>query len=244
MPVTYKVRCSSLGTLLSGCGKVTNKYEWKDLDKINDTHKKLAIQIFNSHHGFISPEINSLDMAAGTEHEPKAIMMYDECYNTNYYSFYKDARDKKGSKPFERSNDYLTGTRDFGDTISTFDCKVSTDKNVFDMKKFEAIETDYVLQLNGYRLLYETNNLFLFNALMPPTEEQINKIISKKVYFSNLNLEQEFIYREIIEANYDYDFIPLKKRIQLKEVEIIENFEEIIYKRVNVLNNWIKDNLQ
>lgn len=238
----YKVRCSQLSTLISGCGKVTNKLEWKELDKFNDSHKELAIEIYNAHHGFESADVDTHDMQAGTENEPFAIQMYDEYFGTNFFDEYVNCRTEKGNKPFEMSNEYITGTRDFGDKTKTIDCKVSTDKNVFNKKMFVPLEVNYIIQLNGYSWLYNTPKLELFNALMNPTEKQIDKMISTKMRVCDLTFEQEQEYRQKIFQSYCYDFLPLKKRIQTHQVPIIENFQEIIKARVERLNKWLEEN--
>jgi len=239
----YKVRCSQLATLLEGCGKVTNKLKWKDLDKFNDSHKALAIEIFNAHNGFESADVDTLDMQAGTENEPFAIQMYDEHFGTNYFDEYVKSRTEKGNKPFEMSNDYITGTRDFGNATKTLDCKISTDKNVFDKKKFASLEFKYIVQLNGYGWLYNTPELELFNALMNPTDKQINKMINTKMHVCDLSFEQEQEYRNKINSSYFYDFLPLKSRIQVHSVPVIENFQEIAKTRISKLNDWIVKNL-
>ena len=239
----YKVRCSQLATLIEGCGKVKNKLEWLELDKFNDSHKALAIEIFNAHNGFESADVDTLDMQAGTENEPFAIQMYDENFGTNYFDEYVKCRTEKGNKPFEMSNDYITGTRDFGSTTKTIDCKISTDKNVFDKKRFSSLEFNYIVQLNGYGWLYNTPELELFNALMNPTEKQINKMINTKIYVCDLSFEQEQEYRNKVNSSYFYDFLPLKSRIQVHSVPVIENFQEIIQTRITKLNNWIEKNL-
>ena len=240
----YKIRASSISTLLEGCGKVANKFEWKDLEKMTESHIKLAIQVYNKNNGFESADIDTLDMSAGTEQEPQAIMMYDEFLSTNYFKSYNDCRTEKGNKPFEVENDWITGTRDFGSKEKTIDCKISTDKNVFDLKRFSSPEINYTIQLNAYGWLYNTNDLELFNALMPPTEQQINKFFSNKNYNCKLTFEQEVEYREKILRCYDYDFLPLRKRVIIKKVENINNFESIVKSRVEVLNEWIEKNLK
>lgn len=79
---------------------------------------------------------------------------------------------------------------------------------------------------------------------MPPTEQQINKFFSNKNYNCKLTFEQEVEYREKILRCYDYDFLPLRKRVIIKKVENINNFESIVKSRVEVLNEWIEKNLK
>lgn len=237
----YKVRCSSLSTLLGGCGKVNNKLEWKDLDKMNDTHIRLAIEIYNKANSlFIPAEVKTLDMSAGNEMESEAIQMYDSHFNTNYHTDY--VLNRGVLQDFEKSNDWITGTRDFGTTTKTIDCKISTDKNVFDTKKFMPVETDYTIAMNGYAWLYGSKELELYNALMPATYGQIKKFVSNMSYIECFNEEQCDVYQELIETSYDYSLLSIAKRINIKEVPIIPNFDEIIKKRVEVLNKWIEEN--
>lgn len=240
----YKVRCSSIGTLLAGCGKVTNKLEWKDLTKMNDSHIGLAIEIYNKKHGFESESITTLDMNAGNEHESDAIKMYDEYFGTKYHKLYLEGRQKmkESGKRSEMSNEYLTGTRDFGDNKKTIDCKVSTDKNVFDRKRFEALDLGYICQVNGYGYLYGTKELELYNALMPATFGQIKKMVSSKAYIEMLDDFQQDELQARLEANYGYDFLPLAKRVQAVPIPKIDNFQEIIKVRVETLNEWIDKN--
>jgi hypothetical protein len=236
----YRVRCSSLNTLLAGCGKVNNKFEWTKLDTMNDSHIKLAISIYNKENGFTPAEIKTLDMSAGTELEPEGVLLYDEFHKTNFYPDYIKSRENLGS--FEKSNDFITGTRDFGNDIKTIDCKTSTDKNVFDCKKFEPIEPNYVVAMNGYSWLYGTPELELYNVLMSATFGQIKKFVGNKAYIDEYSEEQTDIYQQMMELNYDYRFLDLSKRIDTKPVPIIENFEEIITKRVQEMNKWIEKN--
>ena len=126
----YRFRSSQLSTLLDGCGKVRDKLEWKDLDKISDAHIKLAIKVFNATRGFTPYSWNSLDMHAGVEHEPEAVRMLDKLRNTNYYEEYKRVRDAK--KPFDKYNEYTTGTRDVGGDFETLDTKVHAYRSAAD----------------------------------------------------------------------------------------------------------------
>jgi len=238
----YRVRCSQLSTLLDGCGKVRGKLEWKDLSKMSDSHIKLAVEIFNASRGFFSQKIQTLDMSAGIEHEPEAVKMLDSSRSTKYYDQYKVVRDLNA--PFEKSNDWLTGTRDVGNNKETIDIKVSTDKNVFDIKRFAKLEPRYIIQLNGYGLLYGTEELFLANILMPATFGQIHKMVSSESYISMLTDEMQDMLQDKLENNYSYDHLSLSQRIQVKEVPKIENFEEIVQKRVETLNTWIENNLE
>jgi hypothetical protein len=239
----YKVRASQFKTLLADCGKVRNKLEWENLELMNASHIKLAIEIYNSNQGmdaFVPAEVKTLDMDAGNENEPYAIEMFDEFFKTNYYESYKNSRNL--GLDFERFNDYLTGTRDFGDTETTFDCKCSTDKNVFNNKIFKPTEVDYIVQLNAYGYLYGTPKLKLYNALTNATMGQIKKFVSNKQYIDCLSELQANEYCEHIEKMYCYENLDLEKRIDVREVETIEGFPEIVKKRVTVMNNWIEAN--
>lgn len=237
----YKVRCSSLTTLLSSCGKVNNKLEWSKLDTWNDTHIRLAIEIYNKTNTiFVSPEIKTMDMSAGNELEEEGVMLYDKHFGTNYHFGYQSSRDVL--LDFEKSNNFITGTRDFGCDKKTIDQKTSTDKNVFDAKKFKDVETDYTIAINGYKWLYNTPELELYNVLIPATFGQVKKIVDNKSFIDMLNDSEKDIFQEQVENNYDYSNLDLSKRIDVKEVPIIENFEEIISKRVSVMNNWIAKN--
>ncbi len=237
----YKVRCSMLSELLSSCGKVTNKLEWSKLDVWNDTHIRLAIEIYNKTNGiFVSPEIKTLDMSAGNELEEEGVIMYDKYFGTNYHFGYSASRDVLNS--FEKSNEFITGTRDFGSDKKTIDQKTSTDKNVFDAKKFKGVETDYTIAINGYKWLYGTPELELYNVLIPATPSQMEKIVNNKAFIDMLSDSERDKFQEEIEKNYDFEKLELSKRIDVKEVPIIENFEEIIEKRVKNMNKWIEAN--
>ena len=238
----YRFRSSQLSTLLDGCGKVRNKLEWKDLDKISDAHIKLAIEVFNASRGFTPYSWNSLDMHAGVEHEPEAVRMLDKLRNTNYYEEYKRVRDAK--KPFDKSNEYTTGTRDVGGDFETLDTKVSTDKNVFDLKRFKEMEIKYVVQQNNYGVLYGTKDLYLANVLMPATYGQIHKMVSSEGYISMMTDEMKDMLQDKLENTYNYDHLSLDQRIQVVEVPKIDNFEEIISHRVKIMNKWIEKNLE
>jgi len=237
----YKVRCSMLSELLSSCGKVTNKLEWTKLDVWNDTHIRLAIEIYNKSNGiFVSPDIRTLDMSAGNELEEEGVIMYDKHFGTNYHFGYSASRDVLNS--FEKSNEFITGTRDFGSDKKTIDQKTSTDKNVFDAKKFKGVETDYTIAINGYKWLYNTPELELYNVLIPATPSQMEKIVNNKAFIDMLSDPERDKFQEEIEKNYDFEKLELSKRIDVKEVPVIENFEEIIEKRVKVMNKWIEAN--
>lgn len=237
----YRVRCSSMSVLLGSCGKVNNKLEWTKLKTWNDTHIKLAISIYNKTESIFTPaEVSTLDMSAGTEMESEAIQLYDKHKLTNYHPDYIDKRSVLGE--YEKENEWATGTRDFGGDIKTIDCKISTDKNVFDAKKFLPLETDYVIAMNGYAWLYGSEELELYNALMPATYGQIKKFVGTKAYIDCLTDQQQDEYQELIENNYNYELLPIHKRINLKPVPIIPNFGEMIKNRVEVMNEWIEKN--
>ncbi len=240
----YRVRCSELPILIGDCGKIRGKFEWTQLDNMNEAHIKLAVKIFNNRNGLFTPaDICTLDMSSGKELEPDAILMYDKFHGTDYHTAYEENRAVLSK--FERSNEYLTGTRDFGDDKKTFDCKISTDKNIFDLKKFTLrVDNDPLLtiQVNGYGWLYGTGDNYLFNALMPASMGQIKKHVDSKRYIEMLSDEQADEYQMEIEANYGYRFLEIEKRIDIKPIPIIYDFEEIVKKRVTVLNNWIDSN--
>lgn len=237
----YKVRCSSFSTLLGGCGKVRNCLEWNDIDNWNEAHIKLAIEIYNHTEGIFTPaEITTLDMSAGNENESDTVKLYDEFFGTNYFTDYEISRSV--TQKFNKSNDYLTGSRDFGNDVKTIDAKCSTDKNVFDAKKFVPLETDYIIQQNGYSLLYGTPELELYNALMPATFGQIKKFTDNKAYIEMLSDTEKDEYQFKLEDNYSYQFLPLSKRISVREIPLIDGFSEIVKKRVTILNNWIESN--
>jgi len=208
---------------------------------MNETHIKLAIEIYNRENNlFIPAEISNLDMAAGNEHEPEAIRLYDELYKTKFYPEYLKNREVLGR--FEKSNKYLTGTRDFGDNVETLDEKISTDKNVFDAKKFIPLETDYVIQQNCYAEIYGTETLWLVNTLMNATTEQIRKMVNNKVYATDMNSDQQTVYEEFLYTSYNYDLLSLEKRISKRPVPRIEGFSKIVETRVEVMNEWIEKN--
>jgi len=239
--VKYKCRCSKLAELLSSCGKVTNKLEWSKLDTWNSTHIRLAIEIYNKTNGiFVSPEIKTLDMSAGNELEEEGVILYDKHFGTNYHFGYSASRDVLNS--FEKSNEFITGTRDFGSDTKTIDQKTSTDKNVFDAKKFGEVETDYTIAMNGYKWLYNTPELELYNVLIPATFGQVKKIVDNKAFIEMLSDSERDKFQEEVEKNYAFENLELSKRIDTKPVPIIENFEEIISYRVKVMNKWIEDN--
>lgn len=237
----YKVRCSKLATLIGDCGKVNNQYKWTQLEKMNESHIKLAIEIYNrANKLFIPADVCDLDMGAGKEHEPEAIKMYDKFKGTNYYPAYLDSRSVLGD--FEKENEFITGTRDFGDLIKTLDQKISTDKNVFDLKKFNPVKTEHVIQINGYGWLYGTEDNYIVNTLMPATIEQLRKFVNNKVFTENITSEMQDAYDAFLTASYDYWDLPLEKRISERKVPIIEDFPKLVQTRVEVLNDWIDKN--
>lgn len=241
----YKVRCSSLATLLGSCGKVNNKLEWNKLDAWNDTHIRLAIDIYNKTNDiFTSAEVKTLDMSAGNELEEESVQLYDERFGTSYFPDYVKSRIHllENNLDFEKSNEFITGTRDFGNSTKTVDNKISTDKNVFDAKKFDSVETNYIIAMNGYKWLYGTPELELSNVLMTATYGQIKKFVDNKGFIDNLGDVEKDEYQILMERNYDYRLLPLEKRIDTKEVPIIDNFEDIIKERVSVMNKWIESN--
>lgn len=239
----YRVRCSQLATLIADCGKVKNKLEWTKLDTMNESHIKLAIEIYNRANGLFTPaEVCTLDMNTGTELEPDAIKLFDEFKGTDFYKAYEENRAVLSY--FERENEYITGTRDFGNLKSTYDCKISTDKNIFDLKRFKPVELGYTIQINGYGWLYGTDENYIYNALMPASFGQIKKFVDSKAYIEMLTDDQRFEYEEKVESNYNYDTMPLSKRISIKPVEQITNFPDIVKARVEVMNEWIEKNKQ
>lgn len=237
----YKIRCSQLATLIGDCGKVSGKYEWKDLGKMNDAHIKLAIQIYNSANGLFTPaDVCTLDMETGKEMEPEAIQMYDQHFRTSFFADYEAKRAVLSN--YEASNEYITGTRDFGSDTQTFDCKISTDKNIFDLKKFKKPEINYTIQVNGYGWLYGTDDNYLFNALMNASFGQVKKHVDSKAYVEILSDEERDLYQQIVERNYSYDLLPISKRIDVKPIDKINNFPEIVKARVETMNEWIEKN--
>lgn len=234
--MNYKVRCSKLGTLFSSCGKSKYKLEW-DLDKIKNhftaTHMKLAIEIYNKKvNGFEPVEKLTYDMQNGNELEPEAFKLIKflkgEEYNEQEYS----------------ENDIITGTRDLGNNIITIDNKTSTDRNVFDLKKFEELELDYIFQLNGYKKLFKSKEIIIANTLITPSDAYISDMATKVKWIKKMSEIEFEKYRDKLQLSYEYDHIPIKDRVSFREVPIIENFEEMLEYRVTKLNTWIKENLE
>ncbi len=238
----YKVRCSRLSELLAGCRKKKNEFIWEDLNVFNDTHIKLAVEIYNEQL-FKPAEITTIDMQAGKELEKDAVLLYDSVFETDYIKDYE--RSRSLNLPYEKENDFIRGSRDFGSNTKTIDCKISTDKNVFDTKRFLPPENEYVIQLNGYAWLYGSTELELFNALMMPTQEQIRKMASNKAYIENLDESEFSVYQSILERSYGYDmYLSDKQRVHIKQIPLIPNFQGIIKIRVKLLNEWIEKNLE
>jgi hypothetical protein len=113
---------------------------------------------------------------------------------------------------------------------------------VFDKKKFKPMEVEYAMQLNGYGLLWGTDDLELCNVLMPKTFGQIKKMVSNESYITMLSDEEKDNLQEAYEAMYSYETMSLESRFHRVEVPKINNFEEILNTRVKTLNEWIENN--
>lgn len=240
----YKIRASKSYDLISACfDKVRMKMEWKEKkEEYSDSLINLAIEIFNKvEFGYEEPKVITHDTNNGTKMERDAILLYDKINKTNYIKEY-DKRNK--SLPYEMENEFMTGTRDFGDKKTTLDSKISTCKNVFDNKRFQDVVLSHTFQMNGYNFLYGTTEIFIVNSLFPPPLTQIEKFVNTERYF---NYEKDDEYFDKLQEKYEdmfaYDEFhgySDELRQDVREVQVIENFNEMIAFSVKKMNKFIE----
>lgn len=218
--------------------------EWtKKKEIFSDSLKNLAIEIYNKTEFNYEPaRIITRDLDNGLKQERDGVVLFDKVNKTNYIKEY-DLKDT--SLPFEKDNEYMHGTRDFGDSETTFDLKTSTCKNIFDKKRVVECELGYVFQQNGYKYLYGTPNLYLVNVLMSKGFSEIEKLIATERYY-NFEKSDEYFdelqnkYEEIFTYDTFHDYSD-ESRIQIKEIPIIEDFEEMLIYSVNEMNDYIEE---
>lgn len=247
----YKIRASKSLDLVTSCSrKVRNKLEWEFDTSSKDYSEaliKIAIEIFNKvAFGYEPPKVITFDLDNGKRFERDAIEYYDKSFGTEYLPAYLKSRDNPA--PFEKSNGFATGSRDFGDDIKTIDCKTSTCKNVFDAKRFLPLENKYIAQLNTYNLLYGTSEIELYNFLAPKSFLEIEQAVYNERKF---NYDRDDAYfdslQEKMEQMYAYDVFDgygVNERTHRSEVPEIANWEETLYLSVEKMNRFITEKLE
>lgn len=202
----YKIRASKSLDLITSCSKkVRNKLQWEFEENTGYSEALIgiAVEIYNKQEcGFETPNAITYDLDNGNKNEDLGVGIYDLLQDTEMYAGYIKNKDI-GSENF-----YATGRRDFGNSLKTIDAKNSTDKNVFDKKKYSELENKYVAQLNCYGLIYGTEQLELFRYLTPKSQTEIYSIVGKEAHFNNLSDEERDIMQERLETMYLFGTYP------------------------------------
>ena len=242
----YKIRASKSYELITSCSKkVRNELQWdfEENKPPSDAMIKIAIEVFNKvTYGYESPNIITYDMNNGNKNEDEGVRLYDKVYGTNYHPDYLIEKD------VQSSNFCCTGRRDLGSKLKTIDMKNSTCRNIFEAKKFLELEPKYVCQLNTYGFIYGTEELELCNYLSSKGFAEIEKMVNTEryfnfgeddIYFDNLQeeLEHRFTYN-------DFNGMPDEKRISVREVPNIVNFQPTLISCVKKMNEFIEEYLE
>ena len=202
----YKIRASKSLDLITSCSKkVRNELEWvfEENTDFSEALIGIAVEIYNKKEcGYETPNAITYDLDNGNKNEPLGVAMYDMIYGTEYYQDYQKFKD------VGVENYYATGRRDFGSKIKTIDGKNSTDKNVFDKKRFSELENKYVAQMNCYGLLYNTPELELYRYLTPKSTGEIYSIVNKEAHFNNLSDEERDEMQERLETMFLFGVYP------------------------------------
>ena len=126
-----------------------------------------------------------------------------------------------------KENDFLTGTPDVILNDLVIDIKNSYDHTTFPL--FDPIDKGYQMQLQGYMCLFDKSEAWLTYTLMNLPLELLEKEISY-----HPDLEEDDVIRY-----FEYDHLPIEKRIKRYIVKRDDEFLKLVENRVNLCQQYI-----
>lgn len=217
MENTLKIRCSSLGAIMTEPQKKT--------ETLSETCKTelRKIWIWNTFRKV--NDITSKFIEKGLENEEQALTMITEHDGLLYF---------KNEKTLE--NDFIKGTPDIIHNSWIIDTKVSWDIFTFAAAKLTKA---YEYQLRGYMALTGVKSARLVYVLTDTPEKMILDEVRRQSWkMGMIDVPQEF--EDMIRANMTYDNVPKEMRVKIFEVQHDEQIEQSIYDRVKLCREYYK----
>ena len=204
-----KIRCSSLGKLMTASRSKT--------EKLSKTAQSYIQELVLEHKYGIKKEWSSRYTDKGNECEEDSITLANEVLNVGFIY--------KNEEHFE--NDYITGTPDVNTNEVLLDVKTSFDGTTFPFFEEEIPNKDYFYQLQGYMWLTGKEESLLVYCLTN-TPEQIVEDEIRRVHWKEHKLEESDEIRHYVEAKHNFDHIPLEKRVKVFKIQKDESVIEAI----------------
>lgn len=226
----WLVRCHQLGDLMT-------KPKSKD-EVLSATAKKMLNKVFNQLYFGKQNSLTTKEMEKGIICEPKAILMYNEVFGTNY-----------AKNEVRLQNEFIEGECDIHDVELS---KVIDIKNSWSFETFPVVEktipdNDYIWQVQGYMELYgckyaEVAYCLLDTPLSLVMDEKYKMMRKLGVIDLPENIERQ------IEDAHIYSHIPSKRRIKIylfeRDKSLMDKVEEkVIHAReyLNELANYFEN---
>lgn len=147
------------------------------------------------------------------------------------------------------SNDYLTGEPDVFTGTEIYKAEVITDmKNAWDYVGFlksihKAIDNGYKDQVGGYCDITGAKKGKIVRALVSMSQQQqfdYAERLVRKLGCISMESPEFVTYWPTLERSMNFDHIPVRQRLFIKEVEPFTNErKQIIYDRVKVCREWL-----
>jgi hypothetical protein len=217
MEQTLKIRCSSLGAIMTEPQKKS--------ETLSETCKTELRKLWIWKQFRKTKDITSKYIEKGLENEEEALTMITEHDGCFYI---------KNEKTLE--NDYIKGTPDIIHDSWIIDTKVSWDIFTFAGAKMTK---DYEYQLRGYMALTGVNTARLVYVLSDTPEKMIMDEIRRQSWKMGM-IEVPQTFEDLIRVNMTYDNVPKESRVKVFQIERDLEIEQQIFDRVELCREYFK----
>jgi len=223
---TYKVRCSSLGALMTEPKDKASK----DAGELSQTAKTMLIKAYIQHKYDRDKDLDSKQIRKGKANEAEGIKLLS--------IFTGEILEKNDTR---LENDYITGEPDvfLGESIYNadfiFDTKLSWDIWSFLGNILSPLDKGYELQLQGYMALTNAPKSAVAYVLtdIPQDELENEKYSLLRKMGCATEIDPEYVEAAAkLEINSIYPDIPLEEKILIFPVEKDEELIQKIYSKI------------
>jgi len=217
MENTLKIRCSSLGAIMTEPQKKT--------EPLSETCKTELRKLWIWKQFRKTKDITSKYIEKGLENEEQALTMITEHDGCFYV---------KNEKTLE--NDFIKGTPDIIHDSWIIDTKVSWDIFTFAGAKMTK---DYEYQLRGYMALTGVNTARLVYVLTDTPDKMIMDEVRRQSWKMGM-IEVPQTFEDLIRVNMTYDNVPKESRVKVFQIERDLEIEQQIFDRVKLCREYFK----
>ena len=217
MEQTLKIRCSSLGAIMTD--------PRTKAETLSETCKTELRKLWIWKQFRKTKDITSKYIEKGLENEEQALTMITEHDGCFYI---------KNEKTLE--NDFIKGTPDIIHDSWIIDTKVSWDIFTFAGAKMTK---DYEYQLRGYMALTGVNTARLVYVLTDTPDKMILDEIRRQSWRMGM-IEVPQTFEDLIRVNMTYDNVPKESRVKVFEIERDLEIEKQIFDRVELCREFFE----